>query len=716
MTDAPKAVFLSYAREDTDAAKRIAEALRGFGVEVWFDQAELHGGDAWDAKIRKQIRECALFVPLVSQQTEARAEGYFRREWKIAINRTQDMGSTRTFIVPVVIDDTNETGADVPEEFMRVQWTRLSRGAPTPEFVALVKRLLESPRKPALKPDLPRPPTLPPQFRQAAEAKATGSGDPAQQKKSAPGAALWISLGVVAVSVGVVFFLTGRRGATEEAAQRSAPPTPVVTPDPKPQIPDPVRPPSATDKSIAVLAFADLSEARNNEYFSDGISEELLNVLAKIPGLRVAARTSAFFFKGKNLPIPEIAAKLNVAYVVEGSVQRAGERVKITAQLIKAADGYHVWSESFTRDAKDVFAVQDEIAGLIAKQLSLRLGTSSAATTAAVNPEAFELFVQARQGWNQRTAEGYARAEALLQRALDLDPNFARARALLALVWNFQAVEQRELGLFGQRNSPVVTRIRAETDRALALDPNLAEAHTALGYLHWLTWRTEDAVRELRFAISLNPSYATAYQFLGRRLLSDGRLDEGEAMMRRATELDPLSHRILDNYFIPLGHQKRYAEALAVVDRALVLQPESLQARVWKTLCLSHLDRHDEALALLKNTPWAGSSHQHFVITVLVRAGLTAEAEAVLARMPREDSSGNRASALARLGRPEEALAAMDPATTNISTAAELLYSENYDAIRADPRFVKFLATLGLTEAHARAQAWRAAQPLPKSQ
>jgi tetratricopeptide (TPR) repeat protein len=283
------------------------------------------------------------------------------------------------------------------------------------------------------------------------------------------------------------------------------------------------------------------------------------------------------------------------------------------------------------------------------------------------------------------------------------------------LVWNFQALEQRELGLFGQRNSPVVTRIRAETDRALALDPNLAEAHTALGYLHWLTWRTEDAVRELRFAISLNPSYATAYQFLGRRLLSDGRLDEGEAMMRRATELDPLSHRILDNYYIPLGHQNRYAEALAVVDRALVLQPESLQARVWKTLCLSHLGRHDEALALLKNTPWAGSSHQHFVITVLVRAGLSAEAEAVLARMPREDSSGSRVSALARLGRPEEALAAMDPATTNISAAAELLYSENYDPIRADPRFVKFLATLGLTEAHARAQAWRAEHPLPKS-
>jgi len=698
MSESPKAVFLSYAREDTDAAKRIAEALRGFGVEVWFDQAELHGGDAWDAKIRKQIRECALFVPLVSQQTEARAEGYFRREWKIAIDRTQDMGSGRTFIVPVVIDDTKETGADVPEEFMRYQWTRLPQGAPTPDFVALVKRLLEAPRKPAAQ--------------KAEDRNRRPEGGPGP-KKSAPLAALWISLGVVAVSVGVVFFLTGRRGSKEEAARPSTPSAVVAAPaPPSPSLTAP--PAAAEDKSVAVLAFADLSEARNSEYFSDGVSEELLNVLAKVPGLRVAARTSAFFFKGKNLPISEIAAKLNVAYVVEGSVQRAGDRVKITAQLIKAADGFHVWSDTFTRDAKDVFAVQEEIAGLITKQLSLKLGVSSVAATAAVNPEAFELFVQARQLWNQRTAAAYAHAETLLQRALELDPNFARARALLALVWNFQAVDKRELGLFGQRDAPVVVRIRAEIDRALALDPNLAEAHTALGHLHWLRWRTEDAVRELRHAISLNPSYATAYQFLGRRLLSDGRLDEAEAMMRRATELDPLSHRILDNYYIPLSHQGRHQEGLDVVERALALQPDSRQARMWKTLCLSELGRHDEAVALLGKIPWAGSGYESFAVTVFVGAGSPTEAERALALIPPGDR-GNRVSALARLGRPQEALAVLDPATTNISDAGELLFSTRYDPIRAEPRFIKFLDTLGLTEAHARAQAWRAAHPLPKT-
>ncbi len=693
MSDAPKAVFLSYARDDAAAARRIAEALRASGLEVWFDENELRGGDSWDAKIRQQIDACALFLPIISAHTQERGKGYFRLEWKLAVEQTHLMAEGMAFLAPVVIDDTKENSAIVPLEFMKVQWTRLPGALPTPDFVAQVKRLLDGK---ALEAGRPRP-------------AVAGVGDPGPAS-ARPATAkrlsgwTWGALTAVGLAVAVAVSVSRK---PEPAA------TPVSASGPKPQASSLSHPPAAAEKSIAVLAFADLSEARNSEYFSDGVSEELLNVLAKVPGLRVAARTSAFFFKGKNLPIPEIAAKLNVAYVVEGSVQRAGDRVKITAQLIKAADGFHVWSDTFTRDAKDVFAVQEEIAGLITKQLSLKLGVSSVAATAAVNPEAFELFVQARLAWNQRTAEAYVRAEEMLNRALGLDPNFVRARALLALVWTFQAVERKELGLFGQRDAPVSARIRAEIVQALALDPNLAEAHTASGYLHWLMWQTEEAVRELRLAITLNPNYATAYQFLGRRLLSDGRLDEGEAMMRRATELDPLSHRILDNYFLPLSYLGRYAEGLAVVDRALALQPDSLQARVWKTLCLSALGRHDEAVALLRAIPWAGSSYEAFIITVLVGAGLKTEAEQTLARIPPEDST--RAGALARLGRPQEALAVLEPGKTNISTAAELLYSKAYDPIRADPRFVKLLATLGLTEAHARAQAWRAAHPLPKT-
>lgn len=680
------AVFLSYAREDADLARRIAEALRAFGVEVWFDQNELRGGDAWDTKIRTQIKTCALFLPIVSQRTEERPEGYFRREWKLAVDRTQDMGSNRAFIVPVVIDETKESGADVPEEFMRYQWTRLPQGVPTPQFVEQVKKLLEAPRKPAAAASRPM-------------TRDEGVASPAKPRAPWLWPAAVVVLGIGALALWLLL--------------PARPPAPTPTKTDAPSKPDlsAVASVKADEKSVAVLAFADLSEARNSEYFSDGISEELLNVLAKVPGLRVAARTSAFFFKGKNLPIPEIAAKLNVAYVVEGSVQRAGERVKITAQLIKAADGFHLWSDTFTRDAKDVFAVQEEIAGRIAKELSLKLGVTSATAAAAVNPQALELYLQARQSWLLRTPEGFTRAEEALNRAIALEPNFARAYVLLALNSAVRDSAAGVISQFGQRQSDVVKRIQALIDRALALEPNLAEAHTAQGNLYWNQWRLDDAARELRQAIALNPSDATAHQILGRVLMCDGRMDEAEAALKRAAELDPLSHRILDNYAMSQRLAGRYEAALALDERAVALQPNALQASVWKALDLSALGRHDEAVALLRRLPVDDTVYAAISLRVFPQAGLTAEAEQRLTRVP----PAYRYSALVTLKRFEQALAAMDPAALGIQNIADLLVGAEFDPIRRDPRFVQILATLGMTEAHARAQAWRAAHPLPKT-
>lgn len=214
-------MFLSYAREDAGAARRIAEALRGFGVEVWFDLSELRGGDQWDAKIRGQIKTCGLFLPIISAQTQARGEGYFRREWKVAVDRSHDMASGRAFIVPVVIDDTAETDAEVPEEFKKFQWTRLPNGEPTPEFVTLVKGLLEKPRKPALKPDAPKPPTLPPMLKQAARARkaaAAGSGDSKPPgKRVIPG---WVWLGIAIVVLGLGVIIAWRRTQARPASER----------------------------------------------------------------------------------------------------------------------------------------------------------------------------------------------------------------------------------------------------------------------------------------------------------------------------------------------------------------------------------------------------------------------------------------------------------------------------------------------------------------
>ncbi len=465
------------------------------------------------------------------------------------------------------------------------------------------------------------------------------------------------------------------------------------------------------DKSVAVLAFADLSPARDSEYFSDGISEELLNVLAKVPGLKVTARTSAFFFKGKNLPIPEIAQKLGVVYVIEGSVQRAGERVKITAQLIKAADGFHVWSDTFTRDAKDVFAVEEEIAGLIAKRLSLKLGVSSAASTASVNPQAFELYVQARQQWNLRTTDGFNRAEDMLNRALALEPNFARAHAALGDVWNNRAQNDVTIGAFGDRNSREILRIRAKAREALTLDPNSAEAHALLGSVLTSAWQSDEAERELRLAIALNPTYATAHQRLGRVLSNEGLLDEAFAELKLAAELDPLSPIIVGNYARALRWSGRYTESLTVAERAIALQPEGVTVLISKGRTLLALGRAGEAAAVVLGLTADSDYNVVAMVGVLAGMGRRAEAEAQLARL--KDGSW-RWFGLAALGRRADSVAGFDAQRLSVIQFTDFLFDPSCDPIRDDPRIVQGLSSLGLTEAHARAQAWRKAHPPEK--
>ncbi|MEO5960374.1 MAG: TIR domain-containing protein [Opitutaceae bacterium] len=350
-----RAVFLSYASQDAEAARRICEALRGADVEVWFDQSELVGGDAWDAKIRRQINECALFVPVISASTQARLEGYFRLEWKLAAQRTHTMAEEKTFLLPVVIDATRDAEVKVPAEFKAVQWTRLPAGETTAAFVARVKTLLGgSTVGGALRPD--------------------NSSAPAESGPKAPPTTIHRTRWMVPAILGLAALVAL---GFWQPWKTNPPPAP----SPISQLPSPAMAPAAA--SVAVLAFANMSADKDTEYFSDGVSEELLNVLAKLSGLKVSARTSAFFYKGKQVPIKQVAQELGVAYVVEGSVRKSGDRVRITAQLIKADDGFQVWSQPFDRELKYIFAVQDEIAGLIAKSLSLKLGLAPAASPRA---------------------------------------------------------------------------------------------------------------------------------------------------------------------------------------------------------------------------------------------------------------------------------------------------------------------------------------------
>jgi adenylate cyclase len=337
--------------------------------------------------------------------------------------------------------------------------------------------------------------------------------------------------------------------------------------------------------SIAVLPFINMSRDEENEYFADGLSEELLNVLAKIRGLRVASRTSAFFFKGKDIDIPTVAQKLNVATILEGSVRKSGKRVRITAQLIQVATDSHLWSDTYDRELDDIFAVQDDIAQSVVKELRAALlgegigsiadakakaEVQAASTGRADNPEAYRLYLQGRHFNDRMTAADNARAVDYFRQALAIDPEFALAWTGLSNAYRTQA---------GYGWAPVkdgFERARDAANRALALAPDLAEGHVCLGFvLELYDWNWKAAHDEYQRAFALAPGNGDVLRAVaGMTRIFDGP-QAGIDLLRKATELDPLSstaQRLLGLRCFLTG---RLDEAMAALKIALDLNPKS---------------------------------------------------------------------------------------------------------------------------------------------
>jgi len=293
----------------------------------------------------------------------------------------------------------------------------------------------------------------------------------------------------------------------------------------------------ATSKSIAVLPFSDLSPTHDQEYFSDGMAEELLNALAKVKDLKVAGRTSSFSFKGKNEDLREIGKALGVSSILEGSVRKQGDKVRITGQLIQVSDGYHLWSESYDGDLKDVFELQERIARAITQALKVVLvgdQQQRLVPVATDNPEAYGLFLKATTIFNQRDGTRFREAIAALEQAIRLDPKFVRAHARLASIY---AVASNWTDL-----DPDLTlaATRREAQAAIALDPMLAEPHAALGDAYDGRRRPLDARTELGTAVALDPNDVTSLAWLGSLLYADGYLAEGTKYYDAALAIDPL--------------------------------------------------------------------------------------------------------------------------------------------------------------------------------
>jgi TolB-like protein len=529
VTEPSHAVFLSYASQDAEAAQRICEALRAAGIEVWLDQSELRGGDAWDQKIRREIHNCALFIPVISANTASRHEGYFRLEWDLADQRTHMMARNRAFIVPVCLDATPDAGADVPESFQRVQWTRLPRGDTPPGFVKRIQQLLWG--EASFSPTVPRGPAL------------TPSGKPSRLKPA------WIALAVALTAV-AAYLIVEKSWFAKSVA---------FAPQPH---------------SIAVLPFVNMSGDKDQEYFSEGLTEELLNSLSRINELQVAARTSSFSFQGEHPDIATFAHKLNVAAVLEGSVRRSDHTIRITAQLINAVTGFHLWSQTYDRDLGDVLKLQTEIATAVAEALKVTLlGDVSARIElgGTRNPAAFDAYLRGLKLARTATTREECRAPIdAFTEAIRLDSDYALAYAIRSLIVWECAIHYSGDWI----QSGIDAGVRTDAQRAIALAPTLAEGHVALSSLE--SGRLEFAAADAACAraLAVAPNNDRALYECSRLAGWLGHVDAGIAAARRGVSLDPLnplSRRALGD---TLRAAHRYQEAIAAYQDSIAMDPE----------------------------------------------------------------------------------------------------------------------------------------------
>jgi TolB-like protein/cytochrome c-type biogenesis protein CcmH/NrfG len=447
-----------------------------------------------------------------------------------------------------------------------------------------------------------------------------------------------------------------------------------------------------------------MSAGKDQEYFSDGISEELLNLLAKIPQLQVTARTSSFAFKGKNEDVRTIGAQLNVGAVLEGSVSKAGNRVRITTQLINAADGYHLWSDSYDRELQDIFAIRSQVAQTVAKALQVTLAAGEQQRLdqkPTEDLEAYQLYLKGRHAVS--TFADWGTAMRYLQQAIARDPGYALAYLGLAYYYAL-------IGDYPMSGSEALPRCREAAEKALQLDPSLAEAHVALGVVHW--WYDRDYAatrREFQTALTMQPELASAHQLNGWYLVGTGHIDEGLAESRRAVELDPLSTETNALLGMNLYLARRYDEAIKQLRTTISTDPDYWYAHLWLGRAYARTGRFSEAIAVLRTAQQLEGSGDTEIESALGRAyadeGNLAEATKVLEHLRQRMhdefiSAASLANLRIGLGQVDEAFASLAQAETEHSYYVGFWKVDpDLDPLRADPRFTELLKKVELDKA-----------------
>jgi TolB-like protein/DNA-binding winged helix-turn-helix (wHTH) protein/Flp pilus assembly protein TadD len=456
-------------------------------------------------------------------------------------------------------------------------------------------------------------------------------------------------------------------------------------------------------RSLAVLPLESLSGDASQDYFADGMTDELITDLGQISALRVISRTSAMAYKRVHRPLAEIARELNVDAVVEGTVLRFGERVRITAQLIQVPDEKHLWAQSYEGDLQDTLALQNSVARAIAKQIHVTLNPQEEAAlqkSRPVNGEAYEAYLRGRYFWNKRTRDGLVKATDYFQHAIDSDPDYASAYSGLADSYALSG--DWEYGILSPQDA--FPKAKAAATKALALDDNLSEAHTSLAFIQDLyDWDWASAEKEYKRARALNPSYATAHHWYAWHLIVVGRNDEGIAELKKAESLDPLSLIISADLADALCIAHRYDESVQQSQKTIEMDPHFAVAHYQLGQALEQKHRYDEAIAEFRRAIELSGGNTTFESTLAsayALSGRKGEATKIVKDLESRQSQGSSTDAsialvYVGLGDNDRAMSWLNRAY-QARFNPSILMRPVFDPLRSDPRFQDLLHRIGL--------------------
>jgi TolB-like protein/tetratricopeptide (TPR) repeat protein len=643
-------VFISYASHDATVAQKVCSTLEAAGYWCWIAPRNVVPGTMYADGIVHAIDDSSILVLILSAQAVASA--HVGREIERAVSKRQPVVALRIDAAPL-------TAAF--EYFLnQSQW--IEGGGSDAAIAQLVSAVGQH-----LSPGTSTPPIS------ANQASAI--------HREAAASRLWAIAAVVAVALAGAYFLVDKA----RLLGRSDPVNTIVA-----------RNPVISDKSVAVLPFVDMSEKKDQEYFSDGLSEELIDMLTKISDLRVPARTSSFYFKGKSEDIPTIAKRLLVAHVLEGSVRKYGNHMRITAQLVRADNGYHVWSQTYDREVDDIFKVQDEIAGAVVKALKLSLFAADMPLAAQTsNTDAYLLYLKGTALFRRGNSEDNVASVAALKESLRLDPDYAPGWSMLARALRVELINGH--GTYAKLS----VDIRAAAMRAVSLDPKLPDAFVALASSYLVDWQWDNADEALKKALALDPGNPLALLFASFLALDRGHIDQARRLAEAALVRDPLNFFFYANLENIDMVQDRYADAEASFRKGLELNPA--QDGIHSSIAIFKAQQGDLAGALTENDKVPDEQGRLFSqVYLLEKSDRLAEADADFAIYVKKyaaiDPFG-AASTYARRGDADRAFEWLERAyQQHDDSLAGLKVSYGFRNLHADPRYKAMLRKMNLPE------------------